>query len=79
MEAEAYEKLLNTGDHTRARRKGNKVMERFGGLYWKLVVIGYLAWSFSTHHWAFTWLIWPVAGMFYGLSGALLGALKRNN
>lgn len=48
MEQEAYEILLNTGDYTASRRKGNKIMERFGGFYRTLVVIGYLVWSFTS-------------------------------
>jgi hypothetical protein len=77
-EQEAYEILLNTGDYSTSRRKGNEIMERFGGFYWTLVVIGYLAWSFLTNRWAITWIVWPIAGVFYGVISTLLGAIKRN-
>jgi len=79
MQQEAYEILLNTGDYTKSRRKGNEIMERFGGFYWTLVTIGYLAWSFTSFNWGFTWIVWPVAGMLYGLISAILGAVKQKN
>ena len=53
-------------------------MERFGGIYWTLAVVVYLVWSFTTFNWGFTWIVWPIAGMLYGLLSALLGAVKRN-
>ena len=76
-EQEAYEILLNTGDYAASRKKGNEIMERFGGFYWTLVLIGYLAWSFTTFNWGFTWIVWPIAGMLFGLISALLGAFKQ--
>jgi len=79
MQQEAYEILLNTGDYTKSRRKGNEIMERFGGFYWTLVTIGYLAWSFTSFNWGFTWIVWPIAGMLYGLISAILGAVKQKN
>jgi hypothetical protein len=59
--------------------ENNIAMDSFGGFYWTLVVIGYLAWSFLTNRWAITWIVWPIAGVLYGVISALLGAIKRNN
>jgi hypothetical protein len=59
--------------------ENNIAMDSFGGFYWILVVIGYLAWSFLTNRWAITWIVWPIAGVLYGVISALLGAIKRNN
>jgi hypothetical protein len=59
--------------------ENNIAMDSFGGFYWTLVVIGYLAWSFMTNRWAITWIVWPIAGVLYGVISALLGAIKRNN
>ncbi len=78
-EHEAYEILLNTGDYAASRKKDNEIMERFGGFYWTLVLIGYLVWSFTTFNWGFTWIVWPVAGVLFGLISALLGAFKPKN
>ncbi len=77
MESEAFDKLLNVGDYTPAKRKGNLIMDRLGGAYWMLVVVGYLAWSFTTFRWNFTWIVWPIAGVLYGLISAILGAFQK--
>jgi hypothetical protein len=78
-EHEAYEILLNTGDYSSSRRKGNETMDRFSGLYWAVILTGYLAWSFLTFRWDKSWIVWPIAGVLYGLISALLGAIKHNN
>jgi nitrogen fixation-related uncharacterized protein len=77
-EQEAYEILLNTGDYTASRRKGNETMERFGGIYWTLAVVVYLVWSFTTFNWGSTWIVWPIAGVLYGLLSAVLGVIQRS-
>jgi hypothetical protein len=59
--------------------ENNIAMDSFDGFYWTLVVIGYLAWSFLTNRWAITWIVWPIAGVLYGVISTLLGAIKRNN
>jgi hypothetical protein len=59
--------------------ENNIAMDSFDGFYWTLVVIGYLAWSFLTNSWAITWIVWPIAGVLYGVISTLLGAIKRNN
>jgi hypothetical protein len=78
-EHEAYEILLNTGDYSSSRRKGNETKDRFSGLYWAVILTGYLAWSFLTFRWDKSWIVWPIAGVLYGLISALLGAIKHNN
>ncbi|MEA4811526.1 MAG: permease prefix domain 1-containing protein [Anaerolineaceae bacterium] len=74
MEEEVYEKLLNTGDYSPSRKKSNQAMEKFGGIYWTMVVLGYLAWSFITKNWDYSWIVWPIAGLLYGLISAVVGA-----
>ena len=77
MRWEAFDKLLNTGDYTAERRRGNSQLERFSGPYWMLALVVYLGWSFYTGNWGFTWIVWPIAGVLYGLIGAILGAAQQ--
>lgn len=79
MEQEAYQILLNTGDYTKSNRKGNEIMERYDSVYWTLVVVIYLVWSFTSFNWGFTWIVWPIAAVLYALLSALLGAFKPKN
>ncbi len=74
----AYDKLLNEGDYTLERRKSQSVMQRWAPPYWTLMVVGYLAWSFITGAWHKTWIIWPIAGVLFGLISAIVQASTPN-
>jgi len=71
---EAYDKLLNEGDYTWRQREGKSFAERISGPYWMLIVVIYLAWSFISNNWGFTWIVWPIAGVLFGLISALYSA-----
>ena len=74
----AYDKLLNEGDYTIERRKSESVVQRWASPYWILIVVVYLAWSFITSSWDKTWIIWPVAGVLFGLISAIIHAATSN-
>lgn len=46
----SYEKLLQEGDYTLAKKKSSILIGRISSIYWCIVVAIYLAWSFSTDH-----------------------------
>ena len=56
---ESYQKLLQEGDYSKARKKNNE--SPFSRLYWPLVTALYFFISFSTGAWHLTWLIWIFA------------------
>ncbi len=64
----AYEKLLNLDKQTVFKEKdmeaqySNKKLRAIMSAYWPTVTCIYLCVSFITMEWAFTWLIWPIAG-----------------
>lgn len=73
----AYETILSHGqtfeDVKAAReeaRKKTQVSRLLDEVYWPIVVIIYLAWSFLFNTWAYSWLIFMVAGVVY--SGILM-------
>mgnify|MGYP000997137853 CR=1 FL=1 len=68
----AYDQLLKEGDYA---YKGNKKVQVFEEIYWPIITAVYLGWSFLTHNWHITWIIWPVAGC---LSAGISAALGRN-
>lgn len=49
---------------------GLRVLE---AVYWPLVIILYLIWSFTTGRWFISWIIWPIAGIFFSM---IEGAIK---
>lgn len=61
---EGYRMLLEQGDYSRASKRGNS---KYSGIYWGIVTAAYLAVSFITQRWDMTWIVWPVAGVLYGV------------
>ena len=61
---EGYRMLLEQGDYSRASKRGNR---KYSGIYWGIVTAAYLAVSFITQRWDMTWIVWPVAGVLYGV------------
>jgi len=55
------DKLMEEGDYSRL----NKRVSRYDGIYWAIATAVYLAWSFASQRWDFTWIVWPVAGVLF--------------
>lgn len=75
-EQEAYHILLQEEDFSRSRKRSNRTMNIIGSVYWPLICFIYLGWSFWTLHWAYTWVIWPVAGILYVAIRAIVNAVS---
>ena len=73
-----YQVLLQEGDYTPARKLENKRNEPIAAIYWAAVLAIYLAWSFLTMNWQSTWIVWPIAGVGYGLLEAVLRLTRMN-
>ena len=65
---DGYQVLLEEGDYTRIAKKQNK---RISGIYWGCVTAVYLLVSFLTMEWHITWVIWPVAGILWGVVSSI--------
>lgn len=70
---EIYQKLLEEGEYTRAKKAENRRNVSFVVFYWCFATAIYLAVSFYTESWNRTWIVWPVAGVLF----AALLALKE--
>jgi hypothetical protein len=68
-----YEKLLQEGEYTQSRKKENKKIGPFAGIYWCIITAIYLAISFIQNNWGQSWLVWPVAGVAFG---AFIGIIR---
>lgn len=42
-------------------------MNKYATLYWLIAVLLYLGYSFITNDWERSWIIWPIAGILYGI------------
>ena len=72
---DGYQMLLQEGDY--APEKKRPWYRALPPLYWCTVTAGYLAWSFATGRWGFTWIVWPPAGVLFGGVMALLDLLAK--
>ncbi len=64
---ETTEKLLQQDDYSIEKKKLEKKLDPIATIYWCVVTAVYLGWSFYTMEWHRTWIIWPTAGVFYGV------------
>lgn len=68
----SYEQLMKAGDFDPVVMRRNRPFNRIAAVYWPVAAAIYLGWSFWTMNWAFTWLVWPVAGcLFAGLAAVM--------
>ncbi len=74
----SYKILLQTEDYTPKMKNRNKKLDALSSSYWILIVIIYLATSFLTNAWHFTWVIWAVSGLLYALIRNIAQALIKD-
>lgn len=47
----------------RAEEEQSSIIGRIASVYWPLVVLGFLAWSFIGNAWSISWIVFPLAGV----------------
>lgn len=57
------EVLLQVGNYSLNQRRHKAKIEPYETLYWLIITMAYLLWSFLTFAWHITWIIWPIAGI----------------
>ena len=63
----SFHVLLEEGDYTREKKEEGKKNELLATIYWCSATAIYLGISFVTGAWGRTWIVWPVAGVAYGV------------
>ena len=77
MKKSSIDILLKKGEYTVEARSRNRKSETIGTVYWPIVVIIYLYWSFTSGNWGFTWIIWPLAALLFAAIVGLIGLFGR--
>lgn len=72
MVESAYEKALSIGEYSVAERRYQEKIEPIATIYWIVITVVYLAWSFLTGAWHISWIIWPLAGLLWGIISVLV-------
>lgn len=73
----SFQKLLEEGDYSRARKTAEKRNEVISTVYWCVVTAVYLGWSFYTMEWHRTWIIWPCAAVLFGAVLGINGVIRK--
>lgn len=58
-------------------KKVPTVVDIVAQIYWPLIVIAYLIWSFLTFDWWITWIIWPIAGIAFGIFAGVTESIAK--
>ena len=78
MIMETYEQLLEEGDYTAEKKLEAKKNDNLSTAYWCFVLAIYLLWSFISGDWQITWIVWPVAGVFFGAVCAIANMIRKS-
>lgn len=73
---ESYSKILQENDYTIRNKKIRKDDDVLHSIYWGSTVALYLLISFTTMSWEKTWIIWPIAGVMFGVIKAVSDARR---
>ena len=63
----SYDALLQENDFSAAEKDAARRLDPLSGIYWGLTTAVYLAVSFITGRWETTWIVWPIAGVLFGV------------
>ena len=74
-----YAVLMEEGEYSRDSKREAQRSRTITTVYWSLVTAGYLAYSFITMDWQRSWIVWPVAGVLYGLVMAVAAAVHKRS
>ncbi|WP_312652693.1 permease prefix domain 1-containing protein [Proteiniclasticum sp.] len=74
----SFEILLKKGDYSDEARIKSRKAEVIGNVYWPIIVLIYLYWSFTTANWGFTWIIWPLAGLLFAAVVGIASLIDKN-
>lgn len=75
----SFAQLLEEGDYSRESKKSQKKIAPIAGIYWSVITAGYLLYSFLTGDWGRSWIVWPVAGVSYGVIFGIAEMLGKKN
>lgn len=70
--------ILEEGDYSRNNKKLNRKLGPFCSIYWIAATVIYLAYSFLTNNWYRSWIVWPLAGVFFPIYYIILKFIFEN-
>ncbi len=76
----SMQRLLQAPDYLNWKSKPKNVLtEAISTIYWLLATAIYLLWSFTTYEWERTWIVWPIAGVLFGIVRAICNLFDKKD
>lgn len=75
----SFKKLLQENDYSVKAKKENAFLNPLSSIYWLIITAAYLAVSFITNKWGYTWIIWPVGAVIYPVFIEVLKLTHKKN
>ena len=76
---DSFNIILQIEDYTTEKKASKKIIEKYATIYWMTISFIYLAYSFISKNWSQSWIIWPLAGIAYGILEAILSLKKKKS
>lgn len=74
---ESYKKLMQEEEYSRERKKSRADHSTLSTVYWLVVTAIYLAYSFITQNWDYSWIIFAVSGVLFPAVLAIVDIAKK--
>lgn len=74
----SYAKILQEEEYSVAKKREESKTKLFSEIFWGVTIALYLTLSFVLEtEWDKTWIIWPIAGVIYGVARAIVWAVIK--
>lgn len=73
----SFDKLLQEGDYSKQKKEQQSIATAISTAYWTIATTIYLAYSFTSNSWDYSWIIWVVAGVLYPAILAVLNIFEQ--
>lgn len=74
----SMQKLLKEGEYTEREKSRKGLREAVDFAYWGVLTAVYLTWSFLTHHWHITWIVFVIGGALSPVVDYVVSRIKKN-
>ncbi len=61
----SMQKLLKEGEYSLVEKKRSGIKDAIALVYWLVLTVVYLVWSFATNDWEITWIVFAVGGVLF--------------
>lgn len=79
MKFETTQVLFQEEEYSPQAKKSSGLINNIAAVYFPATFAIYLVWSFVSKRWDFTWIIWPVAGILFGIISSIITNSRNNN